>query len=298
MAKYADKYETPQALEQGFRELDKLVSGEMGRPPLADSTVLVGESGMFKTHDELAASYTKTATAHGKIKAPEPKPTTEPAKPAPGAPKIGGNEPAPGSDMKIGGGSEPTDEDLDVDSLIEKAGLKKADLVEQWDKEGKLTDDQYAKIRGANRGIGKAIANQLARGMAAESALVLQESNRANEEAYKVVGGKDQLDMLIRVEAPKFVPKDQVEAFDKMLANPKTRVAAVRTLSVMHGEAVAGGKANKIVGGNTGGGSVDGIPRTQQEMAKLMREVQNGDQNSIRILNAMSTEQIEKLQYA
>lgn len=295
MAKYADKYESEQDLEKGFRDLDKLISSEMGRPPLADTAVLVGDNGMFKTHADLAASYVKMATAHGKIKAPPPPPPKKEESPS-GSPKIGEDD-KKNADLKIGG-TAVVDDDADADAILDKAGLRKSDLVAQWDAEGKLTDAQYAAIANVRPGLGKTLVNQLARGMAAESALRLQVHNESMAESEKVVGGKAQLDTLLRIEVPKFLPKDQWQAFDKMLSDPKTRVAAVKTLATMHAEAVGSGKAAPIAGGKSaGGGSIGGKPTTQQELAKLMRSVQNGDQDAIAVLNAMKPDEIEKLQY-
>lgn len=155
---YAGKYKTVADLEKGIRS----IAG------YGDDKVVIGENGLAKTPDEAVRLYKaltafKTnAKAHGvedlgTSKGEDAKPANAAAPQQTDTPKP--STPAPGADL-LSLTPAPVDVDsLDFDGLIKHAGLNVQAATEQWKKDGKLGDEQYAALKKV--GVPKAVADRL-----------------------------------------------------------------------------------------------------------------------------------------
>lgn len=224
--KFAGKYDGEAAFRTGINEARK--AG--GLAPYGEKVKLIGEDGVYATPELAEADYGKyTSLIQSKPAAP-----ASPTNPKP---------------LQIGG--ELTDED-GPEQILERAGLADKDVAEQFAKNGKLTDDQYAAIRKINPGYGKKIADEIVRGRIAIAQVSAMRLNSVIDEAAQPYGGKEAFDKFLRVTAPQFLTTEQQSAYSKMLNDPATTVAAAQTLKTLHAAHLGGG-GGKIVSGQPGG---------------------------------------------
>lgn len=224
--KFAGKYENESTFRVGLNEARK--AG--GLEPFNDKVKLIGEDGMYPTPESAEKDYARyTSLIQNKPAAP-----ASPTNPKP---------------LQIGG--ELTDED-GPEQILERAGLADKDVAEQFTKNGKLTDEQYAAIRKINPGYGKKIADEIVRGRIAIAQVTAMKLNSVIDEASQPFGGKEAFDKFLRVTAPQFLSTEQQAAYSKMLNDPATTVAAAQTLKTLH-TAHLGGGGGKFVSGQPGG---------------------------------------------
>lgn len=262
-APLAGKYADQAALEKGIREAWTKV-GLPGLP--AEGSPLIGQGAMFGSVDDAVAGYKKIE----RLIAPSANQPTPPATPpAPALPQIG--EPA-----------SATDEDMTTVGLIQKAGLNGNDVMAQFGKDGKLTDEQYAAIRKAHPGVSKAMLNE-------HLALLHRDFSRTIAEvkskASEMAGGEQKFQTLLAWAGSQY-KGEELANMNRMLADPTTTVAAVKIM--LHDYATSGGttQTKPIIAGAPG--APTGKPANAAEMAALMARVQSGDPSAIATLNAMS----------
>lgn len=279
---YVGKFQGGAALEQGFRQLQASVAPLLGLPAMDPSQPLVGQGGLYADHTALETAYKTLESANGRLKAPA---ATQPAN---GAPQIGTPAPAaePGG-LQIGAPQET--EPSTAEEIITKAGLKEADLVGQWEKNGTLTDEQYAAFRKVNPGLSKVVINELASGRAAKAALKIQALNAAKMQAAVLVGGEQNLKALLDG-ARAFVPEGEIAGFNQMLSDPKTMPVAVRALYAMHQAHVGAGRSAPLVGGTP---APAGTPLTAAQRTDLLRRASANDPAALRELAAIPQSEID-----
>lgn len=133
--------------------------------------------------------------------------------PAPAAPK------SPVDDLTLGT-TAPADEDVDLDTLVARAGLSQADLDKQWLEKGDLTDEQYAKLTGPGRG--RKIVRALAEGRAARELIGLGQVQRYLAETVAAVGG-DAAHKTLREWAATNLSQQEKDAHNLRLKGDKSR---------------------------------------------------------------------------
>ena len=233
--KFAGKYEGEAAFRTGLNEARK--AG--GLAPYGEKVKLIGEDGVYATPELAEADYGRYTSL------------IKPATPA---------SPTNPKPLQIGG--ELTDED-GPEQILERAGLADKDVAEQFQKNGKLTDEQYAAIRKINPGYGKKIADEIVKGRIAIAQVSAMRLNTVIDEASKPFGGKEAFDKFLRVTAPQFLTTEQQAAYSKMLNDPATTVAAAQTLKTLHAAHLGGG------GGNIHSGSPGGEVRQKMSAAEF-----------------------------
>lgn len=267
---FAGKFNSPQALEQGYREVRKTVADKHGIDPLADTVKLVGEGGMFKDHGALEEAYKKSSRLIGvKVDAEAPKPTGELKIDAP----------------KVDGEAPPlTDDAPDVPALVLKAGLTIEALTEQFTKNGDLTPEQYDAIRKARPSLTRGDIKTIADGMAAKAVLAQQAQTQIRADAIKAVGGEQQLATLLNKETLKeFVNEEEMADFNRRLANPKLAIGAVNDLNARYNAHIGASGRGVIAGGLAAGQS---HPKSAAEFSRLVDRAAAGDASAIAVINA------------
>ena len=269
-SKFAGKYETPDALADGYKNLYKKVHGEDFNKPLT------GQGGRYSDTAALEDAYRDLERVSGKMTAAPPK--TEPAAPKPGDPLSIPKDP-------------PADLPKGTAGILARAGLsgKEQELADQWTKHGKFTPEQYEGLKKA--GFDEQAANEWAEGVQARAQVRANAYGSAVAEAETIAGGKEKLQALI-AQAKDFVPKEDIADFDRRLADPKFVKGAVRDLMAMHQDAIGAGRAQPLVGGTPSTAGL--VITTAEEFRKVSRAAANGDPDAIKRLDATPIEACQK----
>lgn len=241
-------------------------------PATQTPTFAMPEKFKGKSAEDIARSYVELESHLGKKSAP----AAEPAQTTPG-------------EMKIGG--EPLPETADVPTILQKAGLKEAEVAKHFTEKGDLSDEQYAAIKKVRPNLTKADIKFIAEGHAAKAMLRAQAMERVAAEAATIAGGKDKLDTLLR-EAETFVPAGERAGFDKLLDNPATAPAAIRTLMQMHKDHVGAGGSQDLVSGQPSSSVNHGIT-TIAEYKDVTRRAVAGDKAAAAIILSIDVSKLK-----
>lgn len=275
----AGKYETPEAFDKGFRE----IAGKIGIEIPADTPIIAKDGkGLFASQDAAVTGYKGYETALGKITA-----AAKPAAPA--------TPTKPGEDPLIVKAPEPEAEEGDepIAAIVNRAGLKSEEVVEQWKEKGELTADQYKAF--GKVGIGRELVDHFMKGQEAIATMSLQRQEAAVAAAEKIVGGKPQLETL-RDWASKNIKPDELNRLAAII-DPKRGGSRdnypeyVEMLAARHAKAVGSGGAQPLVQGGAAPTGA-GVPKNRGEFVQLMNKVNEGDAAASAVLASMSTEQI------
>lgn len=209
----------------------------------------------FKTPEDMAKSYEALEKRFSN--------PVERAKPPDGTPQIPTAPAVP----------ELAD-DAGIAAIVERAGLKEADIVKAWQEKGELTDEQYAAFKKS--GIPKGAVKEF---LAAQSAIGKQIVQASMKEALDFVGGEEQHKNLLAWAGNGGITAQEVDAMNAELAADPTRIGAItRDLYARHIKLVGAGKAQPLLSGESapsGGGPY----KSQEEIAKVVNspEYQAGD---------------------
>lgn len=232
--KYAGKYADVDGLEKGIREVRRALS----LPDLPEGRSLIG------THYADAATAEAEYTSYARLLAKTGKVTGEaPAVAAPAAPKPEAPFPNPG--VALNGEHD----DVDIPSLVTRAGLNFDDLSKQWSEKGELTTDQYAAIRKVNPAYGKHLVNELVTGMVAKSERVLSQ-------AVQLAGGGDNFEAAMKWYAK--AKPNQVEEMRKLISDASISSNPARAMSAFK---------EILFDYQTGGGKIGQAPAAQARPA-------------------------------
>ena len=177
----------------------------------------------FKTIEEQAKGY---AELEKKLGAPKPKSD---------APQIPTTPEVPDLPDEAG-----------ISALVERAGLKEADIVTAFQEKGELTAEQYAAFK--KQGITKGMVKEY---LQAQVAIGQQMVAQATADAVAVVGSKEQLDNLLQWAGKGGIPASEVEALNaELAADPRKIVPITQRLLGIHTAAMGAGKAQPLVNGS------------------------------------------------
>ncbi len=255
--KFANKYDTPEALAAGTRELRKLLDLET---PEGD---FVGkDSSIARDTAQLEKHYLELQKLHGKMgsaKAPVT-PAADPAKPA--GLKI---EPAP-----VAAPVKPA-ADMNYDAYVKTViGIENPnELGEKWLKAGKLDDADYAKFDA--KGHPRSVVDAHMDGLHAKAQLKQSSMATNMAEAQKIAGGESQLKNLLEWAGnPANVPQAEQDRLNAQLKDPANYPIVAEMLSARHRIAVGAGKAQPLITGGTNTNPTGGAT-TREEWIKLCK---------------------------
>lgn len=278
--KFAGKYDSPEALEAGYRE----IRGKLGMGELPTDKPLFGSGGRYADVAALEASYKDLETALRARGTPTP-------------PKDGDKPPAtpPKGDLGITPASEAAPEDdIGIDEILQKSGLKAEDLVTAFTQKGELTTDQYKAIQKARPGLSKKIINTLIRGEMAAFEAIQQRAGAARAKAIESLGGEQQHDAL-RQWASENVPAAELKRLGQLVeADPDFYPTMMDIVAHRYQAAVKAGNAKPLVTGDApaSGGS---MPTTLDEFTKLADKAAAGDRGAIALLKRIPESHIANL---
>lgn len=200
--------------------------------------------------------------------------------------KLGGKPAAPAQPSGDTGLTAPPafSDDDGVDKILGLAGLKIEDTTAAWTKDGKLTDEQYARLKAVDPKLTKAVVNQTIRGMIADQMTAQQNAAAAEEfkqtarqRAFELAGGETQFANLIAFKNT--LPPERVAHFNKQLEGGDTYEGAITLLMREHAVAVGAGKAQPLVQGvpGTGGGGAPFASHEEYKTATLAAAAKHGN---------------------
>lgn len=281
--KFAGKYESPEALEQGYREIHKSIHGK----ELPATEKLFGKDGRFTDVSKLESAYNEAREVQRRIgqAAPKNDPKSEPKQP----------------DNKLTitkKAAEPSGDEV-ADALSE-AGLDATELGTEWVKSGKLTDDQYAKLAAVKGPNGKplyprALVDSYLRGQVAEAqgqvAQQQQAVESAKSDAVKIAGGEEQYNALLAFAASQPDLESWNARFD---TDPKAYPQFFEVLAARYAA------KNGTMGSRTtiNGGTVNNQPvntiRNMSDFKSVREGVLRGDTDALMRLKNVSIEDLAK----
>ncbi len=178
----------------------------------------------FKTPEDLAKSYTELEK------------------------KLGAGKPK--DDLAIPAQSKPTPEPelpvtADFDYYAEKAGQKLPDLVAEWEKSGKLTDEQYAAFKKI--GYSQTMVNRVIK-----ADMVIKEN--LMHQAADLVGSKEQYANLMQWAGNGGLTQEEVAQMNADIAKDTEHnfIPTVERILLRHKNAMGAGKAQPLVNAGTG----------------------------------------------
>lgn len=222
---YAGKYQGVASLEKGVRELYK----SQGLAELPDGS-LVGDGKFFKTPQDMEAAYKKAESLVGRPKeqAP-PKPDTA----------MFPKEPEPVTQI--------TDEAVDTEKVLEKAGISKVELV-QLHKANALTEHVLDKIRENHPEYSKLGRKAGNRAVLNDIRVEMGAVESQEKAAAEAVGGLEALNNLGK-NWTEYVPPERQQSLADLMNNPKTYVEAALLLKQFHTAKYGTGTGPKPVTG-------------------------------------------------
>ncbi len=199
----------------------------------------------FKTPEDLAKSYKELESKLGQSKKPEP--------------------PAP---VKAAEGKAPEDSlaipPADARKAVENAGLSMDKYDAEFNENGGLSEESYQEL--AAKGFSKDLVDQHIEGRVAKGKL-------AEMDAHAITGGAEGYTAMTTW-AQENLPSEDIEQFNELVNNPKTRAFAVKALHAQF--TAAEGREPNLVGGR---GTTQG-PAGYRSMAE-----QKADQRDPRYKN-------------
>lgn len=278
---FAEKFKTPEALEAGVREIRKKLELETPDGPL------FGKEGKLAP-DVLALErqYKDHEKMLGKLGAAKPKTETE-TKPGAEGLKIETAKTETTSETQ-------TAVDQDLDGFVKGLGLETKALGETWLKDGKLTEEQYAKFQA--KGLSKQVVDTHMRGQMAIAQQTQTVIVNAKAEGMKIAGGEAQLQTLLTWAGNKEnIPEAELARLNAQIeADPSNYPLVVELLSARHARAVGAGKAKPLMTGSGNSGGSSGAATSKQEFIKLVRAASKGDEAALARVNATPEAQVAK----
>lgn len=270
--KYAGRYDKREEFHKGLGELHKQVTGEdapaviVGPGGLVSSDV-VGER-LYKAYqrefnekqgrakpDGAAASASSTTVAPIQVGAP--------AAPA---------------------GSEPDlDTDYDIGKLVTDAGVKMDDLEKHWAEHGDLSDEQYVKLRGQRKNLGKADLRLIVAGIAATRENQNTKTQARNTRIEEMLGGGEKAKQIIAW-AQTGLDAGRAAAINEMLAKDTHVEYGVK--AILDEYVKTNGQPSSAVRGGPAADS--GMPGTRNEAQEVFRAAMKGDATAVAKLKKLN----------
>lgn len=123
--------------------------------------------------------------------------------------------------------SKPSTSDMNIDQILDAAGVKNNEVVENWTRDGALTQEQYNGF--ARLGISKELVDTFLRGQVAVARNGEYAQEQVQHKAHDMVGGPEQWDTMMEW-AGNHYNDEQVDGINKRLADPDQFQGAIKEL--------------------------------------------------------------------
>lgn len=183
---------------------------------------------------------------------------------------------------------QPTDDsdelgdDATIEKVVESAGLDYSELRDAYLKDGSLNEEQYEALK--KKGYPKGVVDQF---ISAHTQQQMAMATEVYEHAYQTLLGDSAKNMsaeeaksegqkrleTLRQSAPQFLSDQEQQWYNEQVnsSNPTSAKAAVDWLVNRHRQAVGAGKANPLIGGESGGGPAQAFT-SRREMIQARQD--------------------------
>ena len=122
---------------------------------------------------------------------------------------------------------KPSTSDMNLDALLEAAGVSNDSVVQNWINDGKLTDEQYAGFQRI--GISQDIVNQFLKGQVAIARNGEYAAEQVVAKAHDMAGGPEQWDSLMQWASGNY-SEEQQAALNARLEDPTKFEGAIKEM--------------------------------------------------------------------
>ena len=260
----AGKYKDSAALADGVKE----AWTKLGYPELDPGATIIGKGGIAADEAKAVELYKKLESELGRRQSSKPKDD--------------------GGSLTITK-PKPEDEPSDLNSFLTSRGIDPTEVVTEFDKSGKLTNEQYAKFGNLPRAL---IHDYLKNARLAGEAVKMHR-DRAVGEAVKVAGDETKL-KTYRDWAAANLDAERLANLNAILEKNVSFYPEYIRIVKNEYEAKNGAAGGKTV--NNGTGSVDTSPiKSRDDLSSVMAGVRSGDKAALNRLMATSYEALAKL---
>lgn len=169
--------------------------------------------------------------------------------------------------------SRPDFASMNVETLLEHAGVAGGDLATNWQEHGTLTDDQYSALRKV--GLGKEVVDTFLRGQQAMAKNNHYEVQQSVEAAASLAGGRQQLENLFAW-ANKHYNDAQLERFQTMANDPNQMGAAVKEMMFDWKNVSGQGFTSQLVNGQSMPNTSSGFESVHEFVEAMGKARKNG----------------------
>jgi hypothetical protein len=169
--------------------------------------------------------------------------------------------------------SRPDFASMDVESLLQHAGVTGGDLATNWQEHGTLTEDQYTALRKV--GLGKEVVDTFLRGQQAMAKNNHYQVQQAVEAAASLAGGRQQLENLFAW-ANNHYDESQLERFQTMADDPGQIGAAVKEMMFDWKNVSGQGFTSQLVNGQAMPNAASGFESVHEFIEAMGKARKNG----------------------
>ena len=123
--------------------------------------------------------------------------------------------------------SKPSTSDMGIDGILDAAGVKNNEVVENWTRDGSLTEEQYNGF--ARIGLSKDIVDTFLRGQVAVARNGEYAQEQVQHKAHDMVGGPEQWETMMNW-AGSHYDEAHIDTINKRLADPNEFQGAIKEL--------------------------------------------------------------------
>lgn len=168
-------------------------------------------------------------------------------------------------------------DDDDIVKILGRAGLDGQTLAQQFAADGKLTDAQYAALKGV--GFPKAAVDAYMRSEQVAAQVAAQQVQQAKAAAVQLAGGEQQLQTLLSFAAGHYDPEVKAD-LNRRLGNPKFMTGAITEIMAEHARASGAGASAPLVRGATPAAPGGGYIESSTEYQKVLNAAAGGDRQA------------------
>lgn len=281
-AKFAGKYATPEALEQGVHEARAKLGLEVHQGPV------FGNGGMYADVVAAERGYLDMQTLISRgAPAATPAPTT-PA-PAPGQPAAPAAPAQPQPGIKIAATTPAADPT--VEQIVQSAGLTTDDLVNTYAQSGALTVDHYAALQ--KQGYGRQAVDAFIAGQVAQVQQHETQQTQIQQDAFAMMGGEQQFNNLLGW-ALNNLDQPTIDNLNERLAQPAHYKGALEQIQAQQAKVNGAAATVPLVPGQPPAAVATGID-TPQKLQETILSAKGGDPAAKAALAALSDQEMQQL---
>lgn len=167
----------------------------------------------------------------------------------------------------------PETSQMDVGGILTKAGLSNEDLVTNWSNDGRLSDDQYAKLQ--NVGFSRSVVDTFLHGQFEISQSGGRQQQEMQRVAYDMAGGAEQYDNLAAWAASHYPPA-KVEEMNARLNQPLSYEGAIKEMLFDYKQEVGAGFSRPLVNGTSMPNTATGFTNVEELVTAVRQARMSG----------------------